>query len=303
MKKSPLRRDRSGLDQDGNAGNQESVLAVFRGGGFGSRGFGNGRFLNLGGSGVIGGRRFGGWRGFLRGSLGGNGGRWLAILAIAAILAILRRPGFALGLLLLLLLGWGGGAADAEFLLHEDFGEAETAAGQIAGFVVGEKLDAFFSDFSEEDLPRFLAEVINGKEGAVLGFAAGLFGLAAALVFLAAEAFLFPALLLGVAAGLLGLAALLGRELLGLGVARGALVLPGRAGVPRGAHAVTGEGLAGQGDILRHLGGGCGRAFVFCRRSRGGGFRGSSGSGGGSFLTAGQRRFGDVLHDFGRKMP
>ncbi len=122
-----------------------------------------------------------------------------------------------------------------------------------------------------------MAEVVDGKEGAVLAFAAGLFGLAAALVFVAAEALLFAALLFGVAAGLFLLAALQGGLLLELGVARGARVLArraGLAGLARGAHAVAGEGLAGEGAVFL----------------RGGWWRGrfGLGSGGGSsFLAAG----------------
>ena len=220
------------------------------------------------------------------------------------------------------------GAADAEFFLHEDLGEAEAAAGEFAGFVVWEEFDAFFADFGEEDLPGFVAEVVDGKEGAVLAFAAGLFGVAAALVFVAAEALLFAALLFGIAAGLFLFAALLGGELLGLGVAGGARVagvagvpgvarvarfsgvagvpgvLAGRAGFALGAHAVAGEGLAGEGAIFLKWGGWAGfwLGFSFCLGFRlGSGGRG--GGGGGSFLAAGQRRFGDVLHDFWGKLP
>jgi hypothetical protein len=229
------------------------------------------------------------------------------------------------------------GAADAEFFLHEDLGEAEAAAGEFAGFVVWEEFDAFFADFGEEDLPGFVAEVVDGKEGAVLAFAAGLFGVAAALVFVAAEALLFAALLFGIAASLFLFAALLGGELLGLGVAGEARVagvprvagvsgvsrvagvprvagvsrvLAGRAGFALGAHAVAGEGLAGEGAIFLKWGGwawfSLGFSFSFCLGfslgfSLGSGGRG--GGGGGSFLAAGQRRFGDVLHDFWGKLP
>ena len=213
------------------------------------------------------------------------------------IWSVLGRPGFTRGLRLALRGGgrcWG--PADAEFLLHENLGEAEAAAGQLAGFVVREELDPFFSDFGEEDLPGFGAEIIDWKQRPVLVFAAGLLGLTAALVLVAAQAFLLAAGLFSVAAGLLGLAALLGGLLLGLGIAGRAgvtLILPGRAGIAGRAGGIAGQGLAGEGFDFRD-GGGFGS---FCHRGSSGGFSG------GSFLAAGHRRFGDILHDFGRKVP
>ena len=211
--------------------------------------------------------------------------------------SVLGRPGFTRGLRLALRGGGRcGGPADAEFLLHENLGEAEAAAGQFAGFIVREEFDAFFSDFGEEDLPRFGAEIINRQERAVLIFAAGLLGLTAALVLVTAQAFLLAAGLFRFPAGLLGLAALLGGLLLGLGIAGRAhvtLILPGRTGIAGRAGSIAGQGLAGEGFDFRG-GGGFG---VFCHRGSGGGFSG------GSFLAAGHRRFGDVLHDFGRKVP
>ena len=108
---------------------------------------------------------------------------------------------------MLRLLGRGGGTADAEFFLHEDFGKAEAAAAEFPGFVVGEEFYTFFSHFSEEYLPCFLTKVIDREQSAVLAFAALLFGLAAALLFFAAEALLFPAGLFCLAAGLFGFAA------------------------------------------------------------------------------------------------
>ena len=152
-----------------------------------------------------------------------------------AVLTILGRPGFTRWLgLALRRSGRRWGPADAEFFLHENLRKTETAAGQLAGFVVREKLDAFFADFSEEDLPCFAAEIVNREESPVLIFAAGLLGLTAALVFVPAQAFLLAAGLFGITAGLLRFAALLGRELLGLripGRAGLALILPGRAGI------------------------------------------------------------------------
>jgi hypothetical protein len=148
-------------------------------------------------------------------------------------LSVLGRTGFTRGLRLALRGSrrcWG--PADAEFLLHENLGEAEAAAGQLAGFVVREEFDPFFSDFSEEDLPGFGAEIINRQERTILVFTAGLLGLTAALVLVTAQAFLLAAGLFSVAAGLLGLAALLGGLLLSLGIAGRAgvaLILPGRA--------------------------------------------------------------------------
>lgn len=211
--------------------------------------------------------------------------------------SVLGRPGFT-GCLGLALRGSGRcwGPADAEFLLHENLGEAEAAAGQLAGFIVGEEFDAFFSYFGEEDLPGFGAEIINRQERTVLVFTAGLLGLTAALVLVTAQAFLLAAGLFRFPAGLLGLAALLGGLLLGLGIAGGAgvtLILPGRAGIAGRAGGIAGQGLAGEGFDFRD-GGGLG---VFCHRGSSGGF------GGGSFLAAGHRRFGDILHDFGRKVP
>ncbi len=214
------------------------------------------------------------------------------------VLSVLGRPGFTRGLRLTLRGGgrcWG--PADAEFLLHENLGEAEAAAGQLAGFVVREELDPFFSDFGEEDLPGFGAEIINWQERAILVFAAGLLGLTAALVLVTAQAFLLAAGLFSIAAGLLGFAALLGGLLLGLGVAGRAgvtLILPGRAGIAGRAGGIAGQGLAGEGFDFRD-GGGFG---IFCHRGSRGSF-----SGGGSFLAAGHRCFGDILHDFGRKVP
>ena len=106
----------------------------------------------------------------------------LAVLSLAALLlaGLARGRGLGLGL------GRGWGPADAQFFLHENFGEAEAAAAEFAGFVVGEEFDAFFADFGKEDLPGFLAKVVDGQEGAVLVFAALLLSLAAALVFVTA---------------------------------------------------------------------------------------------------------------------
>jgi len=215
--------------------------------------------------------------------------------------------GFA-GRLLLLLLGRGRGPADAEFFLHEDFGEAEAAAAEFAGFIVGEEFDALFSYFGEEDLPGFLAEVVNGKEGTVLAFAAPLFVLAAALVFFTAEAFLLAAGLFCIAAGLFGFPALLRRELLGLGVA-GRAFFPGRPGITAfrpgrtgfagfpvagGAGGVSGERLAGEDADF-------GRGSVII--GSGLGFHRWGGGRSSSFFLAGHGCFSDVLHDFGGKMP
>ena len=245
-----------------------------------------GCFRSFGWSGGFGGRRFRG--------LGGGVCRCRCL----PVLSVLGRTGFTRGLRLALRGSrrcWG--PADAEFLLHENLGEAEAAAGQLAGFVVREEFDPFFSDFSEEDLPGFGAEIINWQERAILVFAAGLLGLTAALVLVTAQAFLLAAGLFSVAAGLLGLAALLGGLLLSLGIAGRAgvaLILPGRAGIAAGrAGGIAGEGLTGEGFDFRD-GGGFG---IFCHRGSRGGFSG------GSFLAAGHRRFGDILQDFGRKVP
>lgn len=245
----------------------------------------------------------------------------MAVLSLI-ILVALRLAGLALGRGLGLGRGWG--PADAQFFLHEDFGKAEAAAAEFAGFVVGEEFDAFLAYFGEENLPGFLAKVIDGEEGAVLTFAALLLSLAAALVFLTALPFLLAAGLLGIAAGLFGLAALLGGELLGLGIAgragvfaRGPGFIPGRpgfgavwpgAGLPgfpwfagfAGAGGVSGEGFAGEDADFGRAGVGLGGAgFVFYRR--GFGFR--SGRSGSCFFFAGHGGFSDILHDFGRKVP
>ena len=41
--------------------------------------------------------------------------------------------------------------------VEEDFGEAEAAAGEFAGVVIGDKGDAFFADFGEVDFPSAFA--------------------------------------------------------------------------------------------------------------------------------------------------
>jgi len=292
-----------------------SLFVGFGGGGLGGRGT-----LRVGGLGFCGGFRGRGSGCFFgRGSFGA-GRVGLAVLSLIVLVA-LGLAGFALGRGLRLGRGWG--TADAQFFLHEDFGEAEAASAEFAGFVVGEEFDAFLAYFGKEDLPGFLTKVVDGEEGAVLGFAALLLGLAAALVFFPALAFLLAAGLLGIAAGLFGFAALLGGELLGLGIAgrarvfaRGAGFIPGRTGLGAvgplpafaaflwfpgiaGAGGVSGEGFAREdADFGRAGVSAGGGGFVFCRR--GFGFR--SGRSGG-FFFAGHGGFSDVLHDFGRKVP
>lgn len=138
------------------------------------------------------------------------------------------------------------GAAHAEFLHEEDLGEAEAAAGEFAGVVVGEEFDALLADFGEIDVPGLFAKVVHGKAGAVLGFPAGLLLLAAAVVLFAAALFFLAALLFLLTAEvflfaplLVLLAALLGGLIAGLRVSRlliGALLLLGwwrRSGVGR----------------------------------------------------------------------
>ncbi|RYD25675.1 MAG: hypothetical protein EOP86_27000, partial [Verrucomicrobiaceae bacterium] len=144
------------------------------------------------------------------------------------------RLALTLTLLLLrsLLLGSRGGGkrrtADAQFLLKENLGQPETAAGQFTGFIVREQLHPFLTDFSQENIPSLAAQIINRQAGAVLVFTPLLFSLTATLLVLAAQALLLAALLFCLAARLLLLTALLGRQLLSLGIALGALVVPGR---------------------------------------------------------------------------
>jgi hypothetical protein len=109
--------------------------------------------------------------------------------------------------------------ADAHFLLHENFSEAEAAAGQFSGIIVREKLHPFLAYFSEVNLPCLLAKVVGGHAGTVFGltaltvrlatagfiFTAETFLLAALVFLLAAEVFLFTPLLILLAALLSGL--------------------------------------------------------------------------------------------------
>ena len=158
-------------------------------------------------------------------------------------------------------------AADAQLFHEENLREAEAAADKLAGVVVGEKLHAFFADFSDVDVPCFFAEVINGEAGAILGVAAGLILLAATLLVIAAALLFLAALLLLLAADvflfaalLILLAALLVDGSLGLRVAR--LALAGgwwrRGGVGRFTRGGRGcfrggGGLSGRLVLLCHL--------------------------------------------------
>ncbi len=90
-----------------------------------------------------------------RGSLGSFAGfaLRLAVLALAAA----GLAGFALGR--------GRGTAHAEFFDEEDFRKAEGAAGQFAGVVVGEELDALLADFGEVNVPGLFAKVLSSTLG------------------------------------------------------------------------------------------------------------------------------------------
>ena len=159
--------------------------------------------------------------------------------------------------------------APAVFFLEENFGEPETASGQLAGLIVREKLHAFLAHFCQIDVPGLLADLVHGNAGAFLCLAALAVRLAALLLLLAADALLFPAglLLLAadtflLAAGLLCLAALLLllTALLRLRILVAALLLRlalplavaiggGRSGTIRGGLSLAG-GYGGLGGFL-----------------------------------------------------
>lgn len=203
----------------------------------------------------------------------GGGRQGLRGSGIGLTAGVLRRAGFP---------GRGRGRpAHADFLLEENFSEAETPAGQFAGIVVGEQFDPFFADFGEINVPCLFAKVLHGHPGAVFGLAALLFLLTAAIFLLAALLFLLAALLFLLAAEvflftplLILLAALLGSESLGLRVAR-RLVL---------ALLISGG--------LRRGRGGAGRVICGVRRR----FRGGGGLSGELVLLC-HHCLSDVLND------